>query len=531
MEMPKSGIFAAAEIGNVVSKEDYEAALEDLRVELLNLQYDLRQANFSVIILLAGDDRPGAIATARTLHEWIDMRYVTTSVMFDEPRPEEAQRPVMWRYWMNMPQAGRMGLFLGGWPVQVVRMARDSHLSALEFEGIADHAERFERELALDGVLLLKFWMHLPKGEHERRLADAAEHPEKHWQFENRDWDVLREYDKSLMLVERLIRRTNTPLAPWSIIESTNARFRNLAVGRQIVSALKARLENPPPQISPAHLQLETGMGQNLLDQLDMTATADPDSYSSDLAALQARLNELARAASEAEVASVIVFEGVDAAGKGGTIRRITAAIPIQQFRVVPIAAPTEEERAHHYMWRFWRQLPRKGEIRLFDRSWYGRVLVERVEGFASEAEWGRAYEELNDFEALLDQGGLPVIKFWLQIDAEEQLKRFEARGQTPYKKYKLTDEDYRNREKWDLYQQAAHDMVARTNTSYAPWYVISANDKKHARLTALEVVCDRLEARLVETVGEDWRKLTAARLEALEKNGRKKKAAKAKKG
>jgi polyphosphate kinase 2 (PPK2 family) len=245
----------------------------------------------------------------------------------------------------------------------------------------------------------------------------------------------------------------------------------------------------------------------NLLNQIDLNASVSSDEYSTQISQLQGRLNELARAASSAGIASVIAFEGVDAAGKGGTIRRIATAIPITNIKIVPIAAPTEEERARHYLWRFWRHLPAKGDMVIFDRSWYGRVLVERVEGFATAEQWGRAYEEINDFESMLDQSGIPVIKFWLQIDQAEQERRFEARAQTPYKKYKLTDEDLRNREKWDQYQQAANDMLAKTSTSAAPWYMLAAVDKRHARLKALQIVCERLESRLLSTLGEDWRK------------------------
>jgi len=284
-------------------------------------------------------------------------------------------------------------------------------------------------------------------------------------------------------------------------------QFRNLSLGQQLAAAMKARIAAATePVADPVAAPAQLPNGVNLLSQIDLSAAVAGQDYSKRLLELQSRLNELSRATSLAEIASVMVFEGVDAAGKGGTIRRITTAIPIQNVRVVPIAAPSEEERLRHYLWRFWRHVPGAGDITIFDRSWYGRVLVERVERFASADAWGRAYEEINDFESMLDQSGIPVIKFWLQIDKEEQLRRFEARAKTAYKKYKLTDEDYRNREKWDLYQQAAHDMIAKTNTSVAPWHLLASNDKKHARLEALQVVCERLESQLISKLGADWR-------------------------
>jgi polyphosphate:AMP phosphotransferase len=502
-----NGIFAAAELGNTVDKRTYSAEVETLRVELLNLQFDLKEQDFSVVILLAGDDRPGAIAAARRLHEWIDSRHIETNIMFEGGSAEEEQRPVLWRYWSRLPRDGRISLFLGAWPTLLVTTALAEDWDSQRIETIIEHMARFERELTRDGTLVLKFWFHLPRDEHEARLADAAQHPERYWQFEQRDWEILKNYKPGLAIVEQVLRGTNTPEAPWFIVESTDQQFRDLTLGRTLAAALKSRLETTgSASESPAHV-LETPGGLNLLSQIDLSAVADSQEYSERLIALQSRLNELSRAANFAKIASVVAFEGVDAAGKGGTIRRITAAVPIQSVRVIPVAAPSEEERLRHYLWRFWRHLPAAGDMTIFDRSWYGRVLVERVEGIAGVDAWSRAYEEINDFEAMLVQSGMPVVKFWLQIDAEEQLRRFEARAQTPYKKYKLTDEDFRNREKWDLYQQAAHDMVARTNTSHAPWQLLAANDKKHARLRALEILCDALETRLIAVLGDNWRK------------------------
>jgi polyphosphate kinase 2 (PPK2 family) len=211
----------------------------------------------------------------------------------------------------------------------------------------------------------------------------------------------------------------------------------------------------------------------------------------------QGRLNLLSRAAYREKISTVVVLEGWDAAGKGGLIRRVTPAIDARHYRVIPIAAPTEEERRYHYLWRFWRQLPRAGQVTLFDRSWYGRVLVERVEGFASEEEWRRAYAEIDDFEEQLVSHGMVVVKFWIHIDQEEQLARFKLRAETGYKQYKITDEDFRNREQWDAYEVAVNDMVERTSTDFAPWHLIEGNDKRHARIQALRILCQRLEERL----------------------------------
>jgi polyphosphate kinase 2 (PPK2 family) len=183
----------------------------------------------------------------------------------------------------------------------------------------------------------------------------------------------------------------------------------------------------------------------------------------------------------------------MDAAGKGGAIRRITAGIDARQYQVIPIAAPTEEERAQPYLWRFWRHIPRLGRFVLFDRSWFGRVLVERVEGFATEDAWSRAYREINEFEEQLSTNGIIICKFWLAVTKEEQMKRFKEREATERKRYKITPEDWRNRKKWDDYIVAASDMIDRTSTAYAPWTVVEANDKYSARIKVLETLTKRM--------------------------------------
>ena len=200
------------------------------------------------------------------------------------------------------------------------------------------------------------------------------------------------------------------------------------------------------------------------LANVDLSTRLSPESYERKLPRLQGELRELARLAYEHGRPAVLVFEGWDAAGKGGSIRRMTEALDARQFRVVPVAAPTDEERAHHYLWRFWRHVPRDGRITVFDRSWYGRVLVERVEGFAAEAEWRRAYDEINEFELQLVSHGTALVKFWLHLSPEEQLRRFSEREVVPWKQHKLTGEDWRNRERWQDYLAAVNDMLVFTD-------------------------------------------------------------------
>jgi len=498
---PRAGLFAAAEVGHKLEQDDYNVRLEALRVDLLNAQFELGRADFSTVVLLAGDDRPGCIEVAQALAEWMDARFMETHALFGEGRRSEGdlERPPHYRYWRRLPPKGRTAVFLGAWASEVVGAALAGDIEELDFERGIESIEGFERELAQDGTLLIKFWLHLPKDVLEKRLKKAKKSPEEGWQIETRDWEVLENYDEGLALVEQVVRRTNTPDAPWNIVESTNRRYRNLAVAQRIHEALARRLAAPAlvPPSAPAVDDLPPVDGQLALDSVDLSATLDKQSYDDQLERLQAQLNRCSRELRERRIAAVLAFEGWDAAGKGGTIRRLTNAMPIANYQVVQIAAPTEEEAARHYLWRFWRQIPRDGMTVIFDRTWYGRVLVERVEGYASEDEWRRAYGEINDFESHLCSHGIPVLKFWLHVSQEEQLRRFEARIDTPYKKYKLTDDDYRNREKWPLYERAVHDMVTETSTARAPWYLIAANDKRWARIQVLETVCRRFEERL----------------------------------
>jgi len=265
-------------------------------------------------------------------------------------------------------------------------------------------------------------------------------------------------------------------------------------VARAILAALTERLSQAPP--APRAPAVAAAV-PDVLSRVDLSSALPREEYQERIEKLQARALRAARELRKQETSTVLVFEGWDAGGKGGCIRRLTWSIDPEDYRLLPIAAPSDEERARHYLWRFWRRMPGPGGIAIFDRSWYGRVLVERVEGFASEAEWRRAYGEINDFEGQLVEHGTVVAKFWLHLDADEQLRRFEARAETDYKKYKLTDEDFRNREKWPRYEEAANEMFARTNTELAPWYLVPANDKRFARVEVLQKVCKAMERAL----------------------------------
>jgi polyphosphate:AMP phosphotransferase len=354
----------------------------------------------------------------------------------------------------------------------------------------------FEKALIDDGALVIKLWFHIGKKDQKARLKSLEKKKATRWRVTKLDWKHHALYDKFVAVTESVLRETSTGAAPWTVIEATDERYRNVTAARAILQELERRLDaRKAPSVHAPEPPSDDPV--TILDQLDLTRSIEKSKYSGRLEELQAKLNRLSRKLARKRAGAIFMFEGSDAAGKGGAIRRVTSALDARQYQVIPIAAPTDEERAHHYLWRFWRHLPRRGRITVFDRSWYGRVLVERVEGFATTDEWRRAYKEINDFETELVHDGIVLVKFWLQISSEEQLRRFQDRERDPWKQHKITEEDYRNREKSTQYEAAVNEMIARNSTAHAPFTLVEANNKHYARIKVLETICERLEQRL----------------------------------
>jgi polyphosphate:AMP phosphotransferase len=501
-------MFRTAELQRQLPKEDYHQQVPQLREDLLMMQMELREAPFPVIVVFAGVDGAGKSETVNKLHEWMDSRWLVTRA-FGEPSDEERDRPGYWRFWRELPPKGRMGLFLSSWYSMPILDHVYSHIGLADFDEQLERIKTFEQTLADDGALILKFWMHLSKNAQKERLRKLEKHPLLHWRISRRDWRHWELYDQFIAAAERTLMKTSTGLAPWKIVEGYDERYRSVAVATIIRDAIRFRLEeakvqsagNGDPSARPPKPASPPGSNGlppvTILSRLDMSQTLAKDDYDAGLKRYQGKLNQLQRAARERKVSTILVFEGWDAAGKGGSIRRITAALDARDYQVIQIAAPTDEEAAHNYLWRFWRHLPRAGRVTIYDRSWYGRVLVERIEGFARTREWQRAYAEINDFEAQLVERGIVLLKFWLHITPDEQLRRFKEREQIGYKAWKLTEEDWRNRERWADYELAVNDMVERTSTRQAPWTLVEANDKRHARVEVLRTLCERLEVAL----------------------------------
>ena len=490
-------MFESAELGHKLEKEVWDRELPALREALLDAQFDLAAAKFPVVILVAGVDGAGKSETVNTLNEWLDPRHIQTHGL-DVPSDEERERPHMWRYWRMLPPKGKIGIFDGSWYTWPILERTSGHIKTSELDQDMARVARFEQMLIQEGALVLKFWMHLSKDAQKKRLKLMEKDPKTRWRVTPRDWKHFELYDSFRQVSERALRATSTAASPWIVVEASDWRYQRLTVGKILLEKLRARLDNPaPPPPPPAPRPAVSLDEMNVLRALDLSRTVEKKDYEEELLTLQGRLNLLTRHRNFKKHSVVLVFEGVDAAGKGGGIRRITQALDARSYHIQPVAAPTEEERAQPYLWRFWRHLPRRGKVMIFDRSWYGRVLVERVEGFCAEADWQRAYSEINDFEDQIMRSQSLLLKFWLSISQEEQLRRFQERQVTPFKRFKITDEDWRNREKWPQYERAICDMIDRTSTEIAPWTLVESEDKRYGRLKILRTLVQRLEDEL----------------------------------
>ncbi|HEX2339254.1 MAG TPA: polyphosphate:AMP phosphotransferase [Vicinamibacterales bacterium] len=511
-------MFEAAELGQEIPKDKYKASVPTLRTELLEVQRQLTAARFPVIVIFGGVDGAGKGETVNLLNEWMDPRWIVTRA-YGEPSDEESERPEYWRYWRDLPRKGRIGLFLSSWYSRPLLDRVYRRIGRAAFDKELDRIAAFERTLTDDGALILKFWMHLGKRAQKKLLRKLERDPLTSWRVTKLQWQHWRMYGKFVAAAERALQRTSTVDAPWTIVEGADEAYRSLTVATTIRNAVRQALEQKRgeaptlklvggsgksiraretasrPQAATAARLSGTAPGPTILSNLDMSQTIPKKKFATELEKYQGRLNRLQRKALAKGVSTIMVFEGWDAAGKGGAIRRVTGALDARSYQVIPIAAPTDEERAQHYLWRFWRHLSRAGRLTIFDRSWYGRVLVERVEGFAAEQEWKRAYSEIGEFEEDLVEYGIVLVKYWVHITQDEQLRRFKEREKADYKQWKLTDEDWRNRAKWADYERAVNEMVERTSTRLAPWTLVEGNDKYFARLKVLKTACDALEA------------------------------------
>jgi polyphosphate:AMP phosphotransferase len=484
-----------------LSKSAYREAFPPLEIRLGECQRAARRAGVPVVIVFEGWDAAGKGTLINRLTQALDPRGFKVHPI-NAPDEGERLHPWMRRFWKALPAAGSFAIFDRSWYGRVLVGRMAGLVPKRDWTRAYEDIEEFERQIADAGTVLVKLWLHISRAEQKRRFARLEANRATAWKVGKDEREQHRKYKKWLGAVEELLERTSAPYAPWTVVEATQERYACVKAFETVAQAVQAELDrraaapraNPKPMAPPKAAATKR---RSILDRVDLGLALSRKDYEKQLDELQEHLFELEHEIYLARVPAAVVYEGWDAAGKGGNIRRLTRGLDPRGYEVVPIGAPTDEEKARHYLWRFWRHVPKAGHIIIFDRSWYGRVLVERVEGLCTKAEWQRAYREINEFERQLADFGTVVVKFWLHIDRAEQLRRFRAREKTPYKRWKITEEDWRNRRKWSRYALAVVDMLQRTSTTYAPWTILEANCKLHARIKALRTVAEALESAL----------------------------------
>jgi AMP-polyphosphate phosphotransferase len=478
-----------------VDKDEYREAQAKLDLQLPELQRAIKAAGIPVIVVFEGWDAAGKGMVLNRLLQPLDPRGY--KVFHIKPHtPEEQMWPPLWRFWNRLPVQGNLAVFNHSWYREVLDERVDAEQTAEQLSAAYERIRVFERQLADDGAVILKFFFHISKKEQAKRFKSLRKDPAFAWKVGKAERWRHKHYDAFYQAVEDMLRETSTPYAPWIATPATNERFRNLKAAETLAAFLERALaareqETPEAPVSP------TPRRTSPLDRVDLSLNISKEDYDAELPKLQDEARRLQHLCYMQRRPVVLVYEGWDAAGKGGNIRRLTRKLDPRGFEVIPIGAPEGEEKHHHHLWRFWRALPKAGHFAIFDRSWYGRVMVERVEGFATPSEWSRAYQEINEFEDQLSEYGTILCKFWLHISKEEQLSRFEARQNTPEKQWKITEEDWRNRSRWDDYWHAVSSMIERTSTVRAPWTIVEGNDKRYARLKVLRVLVERLRQEL----------------------------------
>jgi AMP-polyphosphate phosphotransferase len=494
------------DLGAALGRAEYEKAFWPLRDRLAVLQRSVYEAGIPVAVLVEGFDAAGKGDTIEKMVGRIDPRGYRVHAT-GAPTQEEQQHPFLWRFWRRIPARGEMAIFDRSWYRRVLADRVEKAVPRKVWQLAYDEINQFERTLADDGVLIVKFFLHVSRGEQRRRLRKMERNPYQSWRVTRRDWTAHRRYRELRQAADEMLERTHTAWAPWTPVAATDRRWRRVRVFEALAGAMERALvagaaagralpAGPPPQARKKATR-PRALSRTVLDDVDLGKRFAPARYQAALDRLQKRLRDLEFACWEKGVPVLVAYEGWDAAGKGGSIRRLIGSLDPRGYAVLPIAAPKGDDATHHYLWRFWNRVPRAGQVAIFDRSWYGRVLVERVEGLCREEEWRRAYSEINEFERSLHHFGAVIVKFWLHISREEQLRRFRERERVALKRYKITDEDWRNREKWEAYRQAVHDMITQTSTSWAPWTIVEAEDKNWARIRALRAVAGAIEERL----------------------------------
>ena len=498
-----------------MEKSEYKAKMTALKLQMGKLQRQCKEMGLPIMIVFEGFDAAGKGMQIGKLIQSLDPRGFEVFTVKEETK-EEAMHPFLWRFWTKTPPRGRMAVYDGSWYFKVLSDRFEKKMRESEIENCYRSICSFEKQITEDGTLLIKLFLDIDQKEQKKRFDKLMESKDTAWRVTKADLKKNEKYDQYQEMIEEMLQRTDTEYAPWTIVEATDRRYATVKIYTVITQMLTAGIDNRRREIAretAAEVIREAekeasenrslidgatkGFQESVLAKVDLSLCCDRKTYRKKLKEYQKKIGKLHGELYQKRIPVVIGFEGWDAAGKGGAIKRLTEKMDARGYVVNPTAAPNDLEKAHHYLWRFWKNMPKDGHIAIFDRTWYGRVMVERIEGFCTQEEWKRAYKEINDMEKDLADAGAVVLKFWMQIDKKEQEKRFRQRQENPEKQWKITEEDWRNREKWEQYEEAVNEMLIRTSTEYAPWIVVEGNDKYYARLKVLETVIDALEKRI----------------------------------
>lgn len=505
------------DLSRKAEKEVYRQAKETYGPRLGQAQRKLKEAGIPVLILFDGMDAAGKGTQINRLIQFLDPRgfdvYASSRVTEDE-----AMRPFLWRFWTLTPENGRIAVFDRSWYRKVREDRFEGRTAKKELSEAFRDICSFEKQLTDSKAVIIKLFLYISREEQKKRFKKLEESGETAWRVTKEDWKRNEDYDRYLKINEEMLERTDTEYAPWTIIEATDKSYGAMKILKTVTETLEdalakraeeERLKEEKKKSAETLLKAGENPAENsryqngVLSGVDLSKTMTRETYKKEIDRLQKKLELLHSELYRLRIPVVLGFEGWDAGGKGGAIRRLTSHLDPRGYQVCPTAAPNDIEKKHHYLWRFWNHMPKAGHIAIFDRTWYGRVMVERIEGFCREEEWRRAYQEINEMESHLVNAGAVVLKFWLQIDKDEQKRRFEERMRIPEKQWKITDEDWRNREKWDQYELAVNEMLVRTSTTYAPWIVVEGNCKYCARVKVLRTVVEALEKKIAQVKQE----------------------------
>lgn len=465
---------------------------DELEYQLGEITRKTHEMDIPVMIIIEGPPASGKSRLSNALYMALDSKY-TDFVATRPAREIDLRYPFMQRFWTHLPKEGDVNIHFRSWYAQYIeyKEAGITDNIAVDFKEICNDMENFEKMLHNNGYEILKFYVNTSEEVRQKHLEKLKDNPILKWKAEEFEENLeLYNYEEEM---QDFIGRDQ--LIPWTEIDFEHKNEAINTLFSTIIEKLEKRIEKEETTPVQRIVSDFTRYFETELFTFDFEEESLKKSkYKELLPDLQLRMREIQFQLYRHKIPLVLVYEGMDAAGKGGNIKRTRERLDPTGYTVNAISAPTDIELAHHYLWRFATSIPRSGHIGFFDRSWYGRVLVERVEGFASQKEWSQAYEEINDFEKSLYNSGAIILKFFLSLDKDEQLKRFEKREENIEKQWKITSEDWRNREKWDQYLEASEDMIKKTDTGYAPWHIIPGNDKRYARIEVLKRIISTCE-------------------------------------